>query len=111
MPTIDVEGRVSVDELLEALGLESVPEGCELKLDAEVEITITADAEALRDELEDMFDDDRETVPLEELRAAVSALRDGDTRMALVLFDSVFGGMLTPEMAVIEGALLTRKAA
>jgi hypothetical protein len=109
MTAIDVDGTVSVGDLLRALGLEAIPDGCELSLDDEVEIPVTADADELRYEL--TKDDGPETVPLHLLRDAVTALRDGNARLASVLFDSVFEGCLSPEMGVIEPLLLQRRAA
>jgi len=108
---IAVEGSVYVEQILTALGLNEIPEGCELTLDDEVEITVTADAHCLRDEVDEMFDDEPEGLPLEHLRDAVAALRKGDTATALTLFSHVFGGSLSREMPPIEDALLSRRAA
>jgi hypothetical protein len=39
------------------------------------------------------------------------ALRGGDSRLAMTLFDAVFEGCLSPEMGVIEPLLFQRRAA
>lgn len=114
MRTIDLQGTICVEEMLHALGIEEIPAGCELALDAEVKLVVTVvtvDAEVVRGLVEEGFDDEPEGISLPHLRDAIAALRDGHPRTAMVLFDSVFGGTLSPEMGVIEGALLSRAAA
>jgi len=90
------------------LGLTEIPDGCDLPMDEEVEIVVSALGYELRDEWDDDDLSDEKVSP-DALREAIQALRDDDKRLAMVLFHSVFD-TLSPELDVIERALLQRAA-
>lgn len=94
---IDVDGRISVDDLLRSLGLDILPEGCgHLALDDQLEVAVTADREALKEEFREEIEEDFEGVfviddvddfidDVDDFIDAIKALLDQDLSMALTL--------------------------
>lgn len=96
--TITLEGTATVQEILSEIGVYSIPPGCEMKMDDEVEINVTADKDELIVELnEELNERDAEAI-----RAGFEEIRKGDFASALALFSRTF---TEREMAAAETGL------
>jgi hypothetical protein len=91
--TPNITVGVSVEEVLTALGLTAIPEGCDLTIEDEVEVRAEADVDDLRqDESDATLADFLDQTAVMELSAAI---RRGDTADAELLLERVFGGELS----------------
>lgn len=93
-----IEGTVKVSTLLAAIDVHAIPALCDHKMDDEVDVTVEADEDEIRYEL----DDDIDERPLETLREGFEEVRKGDYVAAIQLFSRIFNDR---ELATIEAAL------
>lgn len=84
---------VSVEEVLTALGLTTVPKGCALAMDARVEVRAFADEGDLCSEFPD-DDDLSRNLDQTTVMELFAAIRHGDVEGAEALLDRLFNGDL-----------------
>jgi hypothetical protein len=111
MKTINVTGMAEVDDLVMALGLDKIPDGCTLNSADDVEITISADRSALEDEIRE-DDDELDYLDKGEIIDLAAAVRRGDTAEAERLLDGLFGNFAGSEKVTewIQQGRFSRRA-